>query len=199
MNYKQAYNIMTAIQDCERWASLLDGVFGKKTVSIMEQMHTAHLGEIMRIRQNYYKHELPEVMKLIDEYISQHPEEVEEAEKRRREESEELKKKVEKVIRIKTYRNEDTREWQVIQNKLNMETATIQDIEQARKYPIEKIIKVNNQGFALCTNHKESSPSMFCKNGYAYCFSCGYTADPIKLYQDIHRTNFNETIKDLTS
>lgn len=66
-------------------------------------------------------------------------------------------------------------------------------IERAREYPIEQIIEVN-KNFALCPFHDDHSPSLYCKNNYAHCFSCGETADPIKLFMRIHNTNFKETI-----
>lgn len=46
------------------------------------------------------------------------------------------------------------------------------EIQKAEQYPIEDIVHVNKSGFALCVNHSDRKPSMFCKNGFAYCFTC---------------------------
>lgn len=71
------------------------------------------------------------------------------------------------------------------------------DIENARHYPIEQIVEVNKQGYALCVAHSDTNPSMYCKKNYAYCFTCGYSADAIKLYRDVNEVNFNQAIKEL--
>lgn len=71
------------------------------------------------------------------------------------------------------------------------------DIAHARLHPIEKIVKINNRGYALCINHSDSNPSMYCKKNYAHCFSCGYTADVIQLHRDIHNVSFIEAVKSL--
>lgn len=80
----------------------------------------------------------------------------------------------------------------------NKETeVTGQMIAMAKEYPIEKIIEVNGQEFALCPNHPDKHPSLWTKNNYAYCFACGYRADTIKLVMDIEKLSFGTAVKKL--
>ena len=76
---------------------------------------------------------------------------------------------------------------------------TPQDIVNAENYPIENLIEINSAGFAKCVNpnHQDNRPSMYCRNNYVYCFSCGFTANAIKLAQTIWGTSFVETVKKL--
>lgn len=75
---------------------------------------------------------------------------------------------------------------------------TDEDIARAKEYPIENLVEVNSAGFAKCINHNDEHPSMYCKGNFAYCFSCGYTADPIKLAMDINGWSFIETVRRLS-
>lgn len=72
-----------------------------------------------------------------------------------------------------------------------------QKIENARNYPIEQIIDVNEQGFAVCPFHNDKNPSAFCKNNYLYCFSCDTQADTIKLYMHLNDCNFKQAVNSL--
>ena len=74
---------------------------------------------------------------------------------------------------------------------------TEQMIENARDYPIEEIIEINKDGFALCIDHNDKNPSMYCKNNYAHCFSCGYSGDTISVYMKVFRCSFIEAVKAL--
>ena len=68
-------------------------------------------------------------------------------------------------------------------------------IERAREYPIENLIEVNERGFAICPFHNDKNPSAYCKNNFLHCFSCGKSADIIKLYQHLYNCNFIEAVK----
>ena len=73
-------------------------------------------------------------------------------------------------------------------------------IEEARNYPIENIVEVDHKGWATCVFHSpDVNPSMYCKNGYAYCFSCQESSDPIKLYMQVNNCEFIEAVKNLTN
>jgi hypothetical protein len=81
--------------------------------------------------------------------------------------------------------------------KYNPDEITQAMIENAREYPIDRIIKVNERGFAICPFHNDKNPSAYCRNNYLYCFSCGEHADTIKLAMKLWNTNFPLTIKKL--
>lgn len=70
-------------------------------------------------------------------------------------------------------------------------------IAQAKKYPINKIIKTNNQGFAICPFHADTNPSAYTRRNYFFCFACGTHADTIKLYMTINNVNFLTAVKAL--
>lgn len=74
---------------------------------------------------------------------------------------------------------------------------TFQEIARARDYPIENIVDVNSRGFALCVWHKDKSPSMYCRNNWAFCFSCSKGGDTIAVYIQKHRVGFQEAVKRL--
>ena len=71
------------------------------------------------------------------------------------------------------------------------------DVIRAREYPIERLLEVDTRGFAVCLGHKDTNPSMYVKNNWAYCFSCGYKADSIKVYQDTKGVTFLQAVKGL--
>jgi hypothetical protein len=72
---------------------------------------------------------------------------------------------------------------------------TAADIERARTQPIEDILEVNKRGFAKCINHDDKNASLYCRNNFAYCFSCGFTGDVIALVMKIENLNFREAVK----
>ena len=88
-----------------------------------------------------------------------------------------------------------------LKNKKEFEAnrLTPQEIELAEQYPIEDILQVNKQGFALCVNHSDSTPSMYCKNGFAFCFTCNFQANSISLYRKVHNCGFVDAVKFLSS
>jgi len=71
-------------------------------------------------------------------------------------------------------------------------------IEQARQYPIEKLIDANKSGMARCIFHDDSRPSMSIKKyNRAYCFTCGAKADTIKIYQQLNGASFHDAVRAL--
>lgn len=70
-------------------------------------------------------------------------------------------------------------------------------IDIARDYPIEKLVAVNSRGFASCVWHIDEHPSMFCRNNFAYCFSCGGSGDVIDICMQIHKVGFQEAVRRL--
>jgi len=69
-------------------------------------------------------------------------------------------------------------------------------IEKARQFDITKLIE-NKRGMALCFNHPDKRPSLNLKNNFAYCHSCGYSADVIKFYMDLNNVDFKTAVKSL--
>lgn len=70
-------------------------------------------------------------------------------------------------------------------------------IIQAREYPIEDLIEVNERGFAICPYHDDTKPSMLVRNGFAYCFSCNTSKDAIALVMDTEKLSFPQAVKKL--
>lgn len=71
-------------------------------------------------------------------------------------------------------------------------------VRRAREYPIEQLVEVNKKGFALCVNHIDTKPSMFCRKNYAYCFSCGYKGDVLDVAMKVRGASFVEVVRDLS-
>lgn len=71
------------------------------------------------------------------------------------------------------------------------------DIELARNVDIGNIIEINERGFAICPAHIDSHPSLYCKNNFGYCFTCGWSGDCISLYMKINNVDFVKAVKDL--
>jgi len=69
-------------------------------------------------------------------------------------------------------------------------------IERAKYYPIEDLIEAR-LGMALCIFHEDHSPSMYVKNNFAHCFSCGKTADTIDVYKKLHGVDFITAVRAL--
>ncbi|MFA5321194.1 MAG: CHC2 zinc finger domain-containing protein [Smithella sp.] len=67
-------------------------------------------------------------------------------------------------------------------------------IVRAREYPIESIVE-SKRGYIVCPFHEDSNPSMWIKNNFGYCFSCGTYADSIELFMKVHGVGFVEAVK----
>lgn len=72
-------------------------------------------------------------------------------------------------------------------------------IEQARAYPIEKLVEVKRGMRINCISpdHQDKHPSMDIRNGYAYCYACGFHADSIKVYMTLRGCTFPEAVRAL--
>lgn len=73
------------------------------------------------------------------------------------------------------------------------------DKEKANAYPIENLIEVNRDGFALCVAHQEKTPSLkVYKDNHAYCFGgCGKRFDAIAIAMAVWNVDFKEAVKRL--
>jgi DNA primase len=72
------------------------------------------------------------------------------------------------------------------------------DVEKAREYPIDNLIKVHGSK-ALCIWHADKNPSMhyYKESNHVYCFSCGKHGDVIDVYRHINNCSFKEAVKGL--
>lgn len=80
--------------------------------------------------------------------------------------------------------------------KIEKDLITHDMIERAKEYPLENLIDAS-RGFALCPFHDDSKPSLYIKNNFAHCFSCGKTADTIDIYRKQHAVSFPEAVRAL--
>jgi len=71
-------------------------------------------------------------------------------------------------------------------------------IQKAREYPISELLEIDRKGFAHCINHDDKKASMYCKNNFAHCFSCGWTGDSIAIIMLQENLNFIEAVQFLT-
>lgn len=71
-------------------------------------------------------------------------------------------------------------------------------IERARNYPLENLIDIK-RGMSSCVSgtHADKNPSMDARNGFCFCYSCGWEGDAISVYQKLHGTDFVTTVKAL--
>ena len=86
--------------------------------------------------------------------------------------------------------------------KKEQKTAESQDaidiVARARQYPIDNLIKVNNDGFALCIYHNEKTPSMkVYEDNHAFAFCCGKKIDSIDIVMEKLNCTFKEAVKRL--
>ncbi len=74
-----------------------------------------------------------------------------------------------------------------------------EDVERARAYPLENLVKINRRHMALCPAHFDHKPSLYCKGNFAYCFVCGFKGDSIKVYSFLNKTSFAESVRRLNA
>jgi|LSQX01.3.fsa_nt_gb hypothetical protein len=71
-------------------------------------------------------------------------------------------------------------------------------IELARNANIEDFVEADKRGFIHCINpeHEDRHPSMCIKNGFAYCFSCGFQCrDVIDFIMKREKLSFPEAVQ----
>jgi hypothetical protein len=167
-----------------------------------ERYHEKFIEEVKEAEKYYYQEELPKVWEEIDKWKAENPELVESFKNQIRKEKEiELETEKEELEKI-LYSDVDLRKKESKLKKIesikNRLESKIDDemIRKAKQYPIERVIKVENN-FALCCWHNDKNPSMYCKNNYAHCFSCGKTGSVIDVYMEKNNCNFVEAVKEL--
>lgn len=73
------------------------------------------------------------------------------------------------------------------------------DIERARAYPIENLLQNIKGGKTHCISgtHEDRNPSMDIRNGFVYCYSCGWHGDAIAVYMKTNGVDFITAVKTL--
>jgi len=164
-----------------------------------ELYHEAYITEMRDSEKYYYKKELPKVWAEIDKFIEENKDFAEEVKNRRKLELKEDFEKEKKQLEAELYtdikieeKEDKLKKLEKIDNKLK---SKIDDemIRKAKQYPIERIIKVEKD-FALCCWHRDKKPSMYCKNNYAHCFSCGKTGSVIDVYMEVNNCDFKDAV-----
>lgn len=72
------------------------------------------------------------------------------------------------------------------------------NVEKAKTYPIDKLIKFTNKK-ACCIWHNEKTPSLtyYPKTNSVYCFGCGKYGDAIDVYREIHGCDFKTALNEM--
>jgi transcription elongation factor Elf1 len=76
---------------------------------------------------------------------------------------------------------------------------TVEQVEQARRYPFEQLIEFDRRGFVKCFYHNERTASMSLdkKTNMIHCFGCDKSADTIQYIMDKNQKSFIEAVKQL--
>jgi len=82
------------------------------------------------------------------------------------------------------------------EKKISKLDITPEDIERARSYPVEQLVKFE-RGKALAWCHADSSPSLTLnkKHNRCHCFVCNRSMDSITVVRELHGYNFVEAVK----
>jgi hypothetical protein len=72
------------------------------------------------------------------------------------------------------------------------------DIQTAREYPLENLVELDRTKRMLCPFHKDEHPSLWVKNGFGYCFTCGESCDSIKFVMKTRGLSFIDAVRSLS-
>lgn len=175
-------------------------VFGEEKTNQIFNEWDEYNSKLKRIENDYYKNEYPKVMDSIGEFIQENQEfkkQVDE-EKRKRLKSR-YNQNIKKLDNLFNHRGEIKEKEKLIKEsekigKVLNSKVDDQMIWKAKQYPINQIIQVNKNLFAVCPFHPDKHPSFYTKNNYGHCFSCGKTADSIDVAMKIWGLNFIEAV-----
>lgn len=72
-------------------------------------------------------------------------------------------------------------------------------IVRAREYPLESLlgelgVEIDRSRKIICPFHADKNPSMWVKNGWGYCHSCGASCDSIRYLIDVEGYRFTDAI-----
>jgi predicted Fe-S protein YdhL (DUF1289 family) len=71
------------------------------------------------------------------------------------------------------------------------------DIDNAKDFPMEDLVDVNEAGFACCPFHEENTPSfkIYSDDNRWHCFGCGESGDTIDFIQRQNGVGFIDAVK----
>jgi len=70
-------------------------------------------------------------------------------------------------------------------------------VAKARNIPLEHLVEVDRSRRTLCLFHDDTNPSLYVKNGFGYCFSCGAWCDSIKYSMKKYGLSFAKAVETL--
>lgn len=81
--------------------------------------------------------------------------------------------------------------------KIERNPLIVNEIEIARGYPIDNLLEVDMHSRAICISpdHEDKTPSMDVRNGFCYCYACGYHGDVINVAQKLWNCSFIDAVK----
>lgn len=189
-------NLVRCFRKRDKWIIFVEKFFGADIATMCERRDDEmHVVTVKAYKD--HKNSMVDIRKNIREWLeSLSPEEKQEAERQREQYLDSRKDELFKLFceNVKNKNIVQAEKYQKALLKFEKQDINDFDIEKARNYPIEKIIPVKNN-FSLCLNHDDEKPSMYIKNNYVYCFSCGYTADAIGVYMKVNNVSFKQAIK----
>ncbi len=192
------------IRKVHGWLTMTEEHFGKVFADRCEDYDEALIEGSKEASRFWYEVERPKYMKSIGEFRAEMKEFETECRSRRRSEVVEIIEQAKgKLTDLMQHRGEIEKKKNLLEGIKKLERKletdiTPDEIERARSYPIDQLLKVGRNGMAICIDHDDKRPSMNCKNNFAYCHSCGYHADSIGIYMKLHNANFIEAVKALT-
>lgn len=73
------------------------------------------------------------------------------------------------------------------------------DVERAKAFPINQLLKFDTNRNTKCLWHNEKTGSLhwYPDSNKCYCFGCGKMADSIDIYRVIHTCSFGEAVRNL--
>lgn len=186
------------------WITMTEEYFGKAFAERCEAYHEALIEGEKTAERFYYEIEGPKVRQAIKAWRGEMEPFAKECQERRREELESTVEKArQKLADLMTHRGNIEKKKKLLEGIKKLEKKleteiTEEEIERARDFPINQLLKVGRNGMALCIDHEDKHPSMNCKNNFAYCHSCGYHGDAIGIYMKLNNANFKEAVKTLS-
>jgi hypothetical protein len=192
--------IVNNLQDISRWLYWIEKIYGTAVANYAEEYHEKIMHANIEAEKHYYKIEKPKVLDLVQQFKNENIEFSEECKKRKHIELvnglEEKKEQLEKLLQ---HRGNLEKKEQLLKEAKNIEKILKLDIseemvETARNAELSKIIEINSRYFSICVNHDDKNASMYCKNNYAYCFSCNWTGNTLDVLMKKENITFKEAV-----
>jgi hypothetical protein len=108
--------------------------------------------------------------------------------------AEKVKEHVQKLKKI-----QDSNYYKRLAGKSHNENVTPEQIDQARRFPMNQLIKIGRYNTLVCPFHADSRPSMkyYPETNKLYCFSCHRTLDSIGFVMAREGLNFKDAVRRL--